>query len=425
MMTYKLPPVFIAAVLSFLIFFLSTIFFSFPFAADDYSYLTRIYSPEGFSFSSFGSYIYRVPLWCLFTWGLFHLAPSVPFHLFMYIAIFLYLLAFALLTYEIMDQLDGSQYRNSWALIAVTIVFSLYPSHYEVLYWPTCMSYIPGLLFIALAFRLGSPWWKVFFFASSFLTSEMYVLPALAFLNASSLKEKNLNLKTMVKRSRCWIAAILLTFGIKALIHLVAGLSFRYDLVLSPSHLLSQLKMALLGTWMIHFYKINYLLSLLYISGLILAFYTLLRDRTLSSRFIYFFLASAILTTAIFWPFGHLAYRALFGSQIYILTILSFVLVKLKSKIKYFLAFFFLIFTIQNFRVYSIKDKNYHVLEKRSAELIIKMQSCLPPCVLEVSGLNEGLRRDWVLHPDYWEFFIQWLHKKHFPDKDITFKIIK
>lgn len=419
-------PVVSAALLSFLLILLISIFFHFTFCADDYSYLARVYSPEGLSISSFGPYIYRVPLWCFFAWVLFHLARFVPIHAFIYITISIFSIAFALLTFYVFENLNRrTPSPKKGLLIITTIVFALFPNHYEIFYWPTCMNYVPGLIFLALAFRCHRTHWKILFLTASFLTSEMYILPALAYAQLPALGENHFSFKAILGRSRWWTAAMVLTFGIKGLIYMVIRFHYRYDLIFTPAYLINQLKTAILKTWTIQFYKTNNLLSFIYLAALILAFVALRRNKILSPRFFGLFLATAVFVTAIYWSFGHQASRALFGAQVYILTILVFMLVKLDAKAKYFLPVLFIIFLIQNLYIFSIKDKNYHVLEKHAAELVSRIKLCPEPCILEVEKLNAGLRRDWVLDPDYWEFYLQWLHWRYFPNKHIIFNIRK
>jgi len=418
-------PIMVAALLSFSSLFLISIFFHFTFCADDYAYLARVYSSEGLTFSSFGPFIYRVPLWSFFTWGIFHIAQFVPIHALIYLTILIFCIAFAMLAFYVYNHLIGKPVPlETLGWIITTTVFALFPNYYEILYWPTCMTYIPGMMFMALAFRCRRSCVIVFFLMSSFLTSEMYILPALAYTLLSALVKK-FSLKALLIRSRFWIAAIFFTLGIKGLIFLTLRFQYRYDLRFEPFYLFNQIKTALIRTWTIHFYKTNYLLSFIYLAALILVFYVLYRKNILSSRFFRVLLGTAFLVTAIYWFYGHQAIRSLFAAQVYIVTILVFVFIKLDVKTKIFLPILFIVFIAQNLYVYSIKDKNYHILKKRTAELISQIEQAKDPCVLEIEQLNAGLKRDWVLPSDYWEFYLQWLNGKYFPNKLITFKIKK
>lgn len=423
----KRHPVLTAAVLSFIIFFLISIFFHFTYGADDYLYMSQVYSDGGLSLHSFGPYIYRVPLWAFMTWGFFHLTPFLPIHVLIYLTICIFAIAFAFLAMSVYETLSEAplppQTVSVW--IILTVIFALFPNHYEILYWPTCMTYVPGLLFLAMAFRCRRFQGKIIWLTASFLTSEMYILPALAFAQLPMLQEKRLSLRNMCSRSRDWIAALFLSFGFRGLIFAVSRLRYRYDLSFIPQDVLAQMKSAVLQTWTIHFYKTNYLLSSMYLGTILLGFYLLMKNKTIHGRLLKLFLVTSVVTTAIYWIFGHPAARGLFGAQVYILTVLIYLFTQLAPKAKFVLPALFVVFLAQDLYIYSIKDKNYHVLDKRTAELIERIEKCPYPCVLVVERLNSGLKRDWVLPPDYWDFYLRWINLKYSPDKSIVFRLEK
>ncbi len=72
--------------------------------------------------------------------------------------------------------------------------------------------------------------------------------------------------------------------------------------------------------------------------------------------------------------------------------------------------------------IYGIKSHNAEVLRGREAELALRIRSCVSPCSIEFRPLNEGLKTDWVLPPEYWGRYLAYMKVKYGPEKEITFE---
>ncbi|MBF0442654.1 MAG: hypothetical protein HQK54_12175, partial [Oligoflexales bacterium] len=82
-------------------------------------------------------------------------------------------------------------------------------------------------------------------------------------------------------------------------------------------------------------------------------------------------------------------------------------------------------FLIHQYLILSIKNQNHATLEKKIWLLKEKMAECNEPCVINISNLEEGLVRDWVLHEDYYRDFASWQKNLYFPNKEISFRVEK
>ena len=76
-----------------------------------------------------------------------------------------------------------------------------------------------------------------------------------------------------------------------------------------------------------------------------------------------------------------------------------------------------------SFFIYEIKSHNARVLQSREAEFAGAIRECGSSCVIEFRPLDEGLKTDWVLHPDYWTRYLDYMRAKYGAGKEITFEL--
>ena len=138
-------------------------------------------------------------------------------------------------------------------------------------------------------------------------------------------------------------------------------------------------------------------------------------------------------------PLKYNAPRALYGAHMLFSVFLAILCIQVLPKsfslrdlkkvvsVKYLsLALIFLSFQIHLNTIFSTKNQNARVMARQEAEIVKKISQCPKEkkCTIPITKpLNEGLKRDWVLHRDFWPLYLDYIKKKHYPDKKVEFTI--
>ncbi len=420
------------------------LFFSFDmtFLADDYVYLADAVSPSGIGLERFGSYWTRVPvlvamIWAIFKSKIFEVtwAPMIFFFM-------AYAWAFVLFVRYVFHAC-GEKYSDtshprwlSWSMVLLLGAYILYPTFYEVLYWPTDMGYAVGALFLAGALTIGRLPRKIALMTLSFLVSEMFILPAFFFLVfpvgykwiKQELSDESADKRSeIVKAGMLWVPALILFFGVRLFFRIWFP-SYTYGLSLNLSHIGSQMIDSFFVLASLHFYRVFWVQTVVYWLILITLIVVGVRRQTLYRGGWIWFAACIIFSASIYWVIDYSARRALFGANLFVnalfVWLFAKILISWKQKAGLFLmGLLVMAFMTHLLLIFSVKDGNVDVLNLKEADLVQQMTACKDPCIITVSDLDHGFDRDWVLPRDYWTSYLNWVKGKYFPDKAITFQI--
>lgn len=418
------------AVCSSIIFFLTTFLFKFTLSTDDYQFLADILSPSGWRFDVTNHYFARVPIWYVITWLNFHLFDWSQNFYGMYFFFFIHALAFALLSFYAVKTLKLNV--STPIFIIVTTLFSLYPTHYEILYWPTCMAYTFGLLFLALALLSKSTILKIILLSLSFGTSEMFLIPSLLFLllpNIFKFKLSPKDFHELFLKATPWLAAIVIDFGLQYLNSKFVSTFYKFPINFNFTHVISNILDAEKMVLTLNFYQLYNRTSLIIWLILLSITVSLIWRKKISFKTSVVLLLSIIAATAVYWPLTYYAARALYGAQIYANIIELIILIIFLEKYHWhqsiIIATLFIFFIKQSLFIYQLKTYNYYILQARQNELTNTFNACTEPNIVELKNLDYNLQTDWVLHQDFWISFAQWVKEKNNINKNIKFNIIK
>ena len=358
------------------------------------------------------------------------LGAYVGAHVFVF---FLHALGLALISKWLDRQVGASTtpHRTDGALLFVpaVAVFSIYPSAYEILYWPTCMPYTLGAVLLALGLWTTPSGPRIALFALSFLTLESFVLPALALLVAPAVVRESARdrWRNSVHPVAIWSAALGATLAVRWIASIKLG-SYQHATIFTLSQVVGRWGSTFRELFHVRFFAdgTNDIATaaqyLLLIGTVWLAWQ---RIRWSGS----WLLTLCFLSTATYWVLGYDAPRALYGSQVMFLAVLVWLVLRAGSNVwarRIVLCGLVLVFAgylHQSFFIYEIKSHNARVVKAREAEFAASISECVSPCVIEFRPLDEGLRWDWVLPPEYWATFLEYMRTKYGPEKTITFEL--
>lgn len=408
-------PFLFSAIVAFIFFILLTFSFSFTYSTDDYSYLARSHSTIGLSFESFGGYVSRLPVWALFTWIGFSTHFYDHYHLAMSLWFLIFSLSFSFLVKEIFLILKISEFSETdkFLIPIVLIPFILYPTHHEVLYWATDFAYVIGLTFLTFGLRSKQFAVKVLFLTLSFLTSEMYVFPLFSILFIDTF----INNKKYQNLILFFITAIIYFAIRKSLIPIYGDYSVGSKLTFEVKTIVKNIYATIVMNFGMHFYKTIWILTIPYLLLIALPIFNFLKEYYNDSKLKFWAILLSIPGSFCFyWLISYGASRALFGSQNFnnALVIVSLFLFLrsniINSKLKYLIpTIIFLIFIGFSLRTFSIKNQNYEVINQAKTEIQKELAICEYKCIDAIAYKDLPLQKDWVMHPDYWKYFIKWI----------------
>jgi hypothetical protein len=402
-----------AAAATSILFSIAICFLHFTLSADDFGYLARLYSNDGLRITDFFHFIDRTPVWIFFAWIFFHLPDAesgrIPFIVTFVIFSFSVARLFSYFAAETRLNL------NPWKAFWITSVLLLYPTHYEILYWLTAMSYIAGLGLWALS--LGAvTFLQIPLMASAFLVSEAYLLPVLLFPFLIQIANGQLGFKNAAREILKWLVAVGLFFGIRFVIrHQLDLPAYAYDISLNPGFILGRIRDSFYEVYAIQFYKVYWANTAIYWLILLALLFIAFKNRLASPVKVMGCFAVSFLATAIYWIYAHNAPRALFGAQILVCVAIFYLLSFFElKKLKWFLTLLACVYLSATAKIFSVKWKNHQVLEALEVDWTNRLSACPEPCVIEVKDLDKDIRNDWVMdYQSSWPGFIDYVISKH------------
>jgi len=393
-------------------------------------FLSEVLSEEGFDFNILDKHFSRVPLWYTFNWISFNIFSWGQNFIGMYFFFVIHAIAFSLLSYYIVKsiRLDVTMLN----FILLTTLFVLYPTHYEILYWVTCMPYVLGLLVMAIALLSRRMIVKIIFLILSLMFYETYLIPSLMFLVFPIIYSENINrhiFKKILIVSVPWFFAVGLVLLFQFLNSIFFSGFYPFPFEFNFIAIVNNIYFSVISISTFHFYGFHIMPSLIFVSIFLFIILYLLITKNISLKKLEIILITCVVATTIHWVLGYKAPRALYGAQIYVNLILLLFLFLFTAKTnlyKYiFIMILFLLFINESIFIFKIKDSNYDVLYEHELVLVQEMNNCQEPCNIKLIDLDKGLRQDWVLYSDHWERFAKWVKNKYSINKEIKFDITK
>ncbi len=425
-------PVLVATLAATAVFGALTARVDFPFMADDYNHLAAAHGADCFT-ERFARWLNRVPVWSLVTWILFDSRVLERTWAPMYLFFLCHAVGLALISRWLNRQplaAHGDTEASARPLLFVcsVAVLSLYPSTYEILYWPTCMPYTVGTVLLGLGLWANRPAVRAALLALSFLTLEAFVLPALVLLIAPVIAAD-----PQAKRRRewappvgVWAAALATTFVVRWVASLSLG-AYHHMTNFDPQYVMDKIGEAFKELFHVRFFAAdtNEIATAAQFGFLIVAVCLAWQRVRWNSVWL---LGLCFASTAAYWVLAYPAPRAIYGSQVLFLAVFVWLLLRAAREVwarrlvMGGLAVAFAGYLYQLSFIYGIKSHNAEVLRRREAELAMMIRSCDSPCSIEFPPLDKGLKTDWVLPPDYWGPYLAYMKVKYGPEKEITFE---
>ncbi len=423
--------VLLPAVAATALFFCLTLPVDFPFMADDYNHLAAAYDAESFV-ERFARWLNRVPVWSFVMWVLFGSRVLEQTWAPMYLFFFCHTLGLAAtakwLDQRLLETGADVETPSRTALFVGTIcALALYPSTYEILYWPTCMPYAVGAALLGLGLWVNRFAVRVVLLALSFLTLETFILPALVLLAAPVVLRDSQGRREWLHPVKVWAAALIATLAVRWAVSLSLG-PYHHIMNFDPAHMTDKMADAFRELFHVRFFAAdtNEIATAAQF-GLVIVLTCLAWKRVRWNSL--WMLALCFVSTATYWVLAYPAPRAVYGSQVLFLAIVAWLGLRAAREgwarrvVAFGLAVLLAGYLYQLFFIYEIKSHNAQVLREREAVLAARMGTCAEPCVVEVGALDEGLREDWVLHPDYWTQYLIYVKARHGAGKEITFEV--
>lgn len=412
----------------------------FTFSTDDYAWLHLI-EKGGIPWPVFREHWARVPMqniavWVMYTTGFINDSSST----FYYIGFFFHSFSLVLLCQFLwkawqQSTLKSEQIENlkilSWPVIITMALICLYPNNFEVTFWATTFPYIWGAIFIALGFCQNSLWLRFFLIILAYMTTESFILATLFFSISKAFFKNNEGAKPLLKNKDFhknlifWASSVLFFIIYRK----VAAQYFGEPVnkaVLSPLNIFSRIPLLIKQTFFLHFYKTSFANSAGFIIAQFLILFFIIKDKFIPLKILAKAIISIFLSCSIYLLVGYIAPRILYGGHLFYMAlfgclILTFFQVNKDKQAKVIVSLTALSFLMHHFYIFKTKDYNAKLLNKRIEKLKADMANCQEPCTIKTGEINHGLKRDWVLHKDYYPYFLGHLKEKFYPNKKIRF----
>lgn len=169
-----------------LIFSTYCLWFRTPLIFDDYRYLLSSYS-DGFSLSSIGEFVSRLPVFSVLLFCLLKLKfLTSTFYFFFILHFAFHSTSVFFISRYVYNLFTGKSIQDPvshpYLFVALTCTFTFYPSFMELVLWPHAASYFWGGIFM-IAGLYSRKWYiQLIAFAASFATYETYILPSFCLL---------------------------------------------------------------------------------------------------------------------------------------------------------------------------------------------------------------------------------------------------
>jgi hypothetical protein len=436
--TPKLTTSFIvlAGLLATLCFVALTLGTRFPFIADDYSWQKIALSHSKLEVTDFYTFS-RNPINAVLTVfalrnQLLALAPQI--FIFFFFAVHAF--AFAILFSKIRDYAKTRE-TDFFCPLAVCILFTLQPNNYEIHLWHLLSIHTVGALIVALSFPRNlekittSTWIGLTLGATAaVLTYETFGLLWIGIIGLAWVTARN----NRPFPYRALLLSLGTTFALTLMIKLGLKHYTGFLQVIGPQGSLrpwDSFKNIFKTLALIHFYKTNWVSTLLEWIAIGWLAVGVSRSRILSTKKILLLLGLPFLSAAPLMLMTYSAQRAFYGPQILKSLILALLLYSWicipnhKNKRSWMIptTLFLLAYLIQWEFIFDIKRKNYKILAAAEEQITLLMDTCQAPCTLRVPPPVPGLSRDQTLPEFVWGEYYEWLHLKHAPNKIIHFQI--
>jgi hypothetical protein len=411
------------------VFFVLKTVFRFPLIADDYHYLALLESGR-LDPAAFGKYITRLPLWSLLTFGVFK-SRFVYLENLSYTFIFavhgLFLMLFGL---RLRQRIFGAT-DSSLTFLVLVGVFSFFPNHYEILFWPTCWAYIGGLPGLYLGWTAQRRWLKFLCYTASFCFGEMYLLPALALelLNFMFPRTGTSGIskewRQMVLTFGAWLGAVVVFLLIRKLLTPIFG-AYAHPINLSPGRIPLQLWNMLDHYFVLSFYKTFWVPTMLYWCGLGLIFTYGRRQGASDVAQIVKAMVFVVISGSLVFVMGYFTKRALYGADVCVnallIAYLEQALKRSRQGFKFASVSLIAVACVGlSLMIYDLKSTNARIMDQKAATMAQFLRQCSAPCIVDLSDIPNGLVRGWVMHPDYAASFVDWINAKEGIHKPIVF----
>ena len=398
--------------------------------ADDYGRLAAAYSADTLA-EACGRCLSRIPVSCAANGLLFVSKIWERTWAPMYFFFFCHAAGLALIAKWLVHKAHGrpveSTTRSLLLLLAVAVA-SIYPSAYEPLYWPSCMAFMLGTPLLGLGLWTEHRIARSGLIALSFLSYETFVLPALVLLLIPLLTTKRSSLsREALRLLGVWGSSLGLALAVRWLASLQVE-HFHHLTVFSPDRIADKVSLAYRELFHVRFFgPVENEAATTFQYGLVILLLILVWKQ---SRWRWaVLLLACFASTEVYWVIEYGAPRAIYGSQVLFMAILIALLVHAaRGRLRTIIAFggltLLLIGYLQHSSfIYEIKSHNARVLQSREAEFAAAIRECGSACVIKFRPLDEGLKTDWVLHPDFWARYLDYMRAKYGAGKEITFEL--
>jgi hypothetical protein len=427
----------LSALLATAIFGLLTAPAEFTFMADDFGYLAGAYELETLYSDRLLRFLPRVPVWSFVAWALFASQVLETTWVPIYLFFFLQALGIALLMGWFLRTLPGVETAppaTRALTVAAGAVVGLSPITYEIVYWPTCMAYALGALLMALAAWANTPVWRWVLLLLSFLLYESFILPALAMLCLRGLVDYANGRRPSWSnlpwpRVGVWFAALVATLLVRSLAAVFVG-PYHHKTLFSLFHIAWKWVVSFKELFLVPFYGSGTNLVVSLVQWFVILVAIGLAWKRLSRTALCLF-AACFLSTAVYWVLEYPAIRAVYGSQIVFLAALGWLILQPAAEfgkrklVAGALVFLLVGYVQQSLFIMRIKTDNARIMAASEAGLARRIARCESPCLIHHGNLNQGLEDDWVLPPDYWRRYFEYLSVKHGRGKQIRFQQVR
>lgn len=430
-------PILVSVILASLLFSLAVLVGHQPFIADDWWWLWLPLNNPALSWTEPYPFS-RMPISVLFTMtslklGLWESSPRFWLIVFFSVHVF----AFSLLLKTLFERSKLNLTPHSTSFILSCVLFGLLSTNYEIHLWHICSMHALGALFIALSFRVKHLVLRILLSSLGLLEYDTFVFLLVGFSILTIFVDRIENPFAPVKKEEKQIGIIVYFSGVLSILTKLTlgqwlGFLQRPPFEENWITILKNFKFLIRTLWTIHFYKTNWLFTLIELLGLIALIFLVYKKRLIAPKKLAGLLIIPTLSALPLCLNTYLAPRAYYGPQILQGLVFSFLLgiVFTYTVARTYswiipVVLFASSHLVQWAYTLSIKNQNYQTLLKTENRILQQMDQCLSPCLIDLPPPNEGIKKDWVLPELAWLPYYERIRLLHFPKKNIQIRIIK
>jgi hypothetical protein len=417
----------------------------FPILADDYYWMNLPFSRPDLKLTDF--YVFsRMPmsvLFCLTTLklGIWESYPKLSLIFFFGV----HSLAFGILFKAILSRWSLKENRKSiFAFVGVATLFALQPNNYEIHLWHLLSTHSLGALLIALSFRplfeakMPSAFaltGTVLGITAGLLTYDSFLFLTSGLLGLVLILSWGEKKEVFLSRLKVSILIGFLSIGLAVCVKATLGKMTGFLHVPAPETsflvMLQNLKTVFKFMGLIHFYKVNWILTVVEWGAIGLLVFAIVHKNYLPKKIVSLLLALPFLAAIPLCIVSYSAQRAFYGPQLVKSLVLAFLLYILiqsspKNQKKIWVTvcvLFALTYATEWELILKNKRQNYAVLEKERENLIVTMALCPNPCTLRLPPPGAGVKGDYVVPHFIWSDYYERIRLRNFPGKQIRYQI--